>query len=149
MRFIALVLCFVAFSPVSSFATDWQILAKGEASINASSLPGPLYDPSLTIEEFNRLVAHRDPHQSLLVEVEVPRSALKLNQLIDRPIRFESQGRIYRGRVSAVFFSSESRGLPPSTRGESVLVQALIENQQDDGKWMLSHSATGILSIRR
>jgi hypothetical protein len=149
MRFIALVLCLVAFGPVSSFAADWQSLAKGEASINASSLPGPLYDPSLTIEEFNRFVAQRDPQQSLLVAVEVPRSELRLNKLVDRPVRFESQGTVYSGRVSAVFFSSESRGLPQATHSESVLVHALIENRQDNGKWMLTHGATGILSVRR
>lgn len=149
MRFIAVVFGLMVANPVSSFATDWQAFSGAQASINASSLPGPLYDPRLSIEEFNRLVAQRDPQQSLLVEVEVPRAALKPNKLVDRPVRFESQGVVFSGRVSALFVPGDSQGLPRSTHSESVLVHALIENQQLNGKWMLTHGATGILSIRR
>lgn len=149
MRFIALVLGLMVASPVSTFATDWHAFAGAQASINASSMPGPLYDPNLSIEEFNRMVAQRDPQQSVLVEVEVPRAALKLGKLVDRPVRFESQGLVFSGRVSSLFVPGDSRGFPRSTHSELVLVHALIENQQDNGKWMLTHGATGILSIRR
>ncbi len=149
MRFCALVLGLIAVIPVSSFAADWQAFSGAQANVNASSLPGPLYDPSLSIEEFNRSVTQRDPQQSLLVEVEVPRAAIKLSKLIDRPVRFESQGVVYMGRVSAAFFSGDLPGDAQSTLSASVLVHARIENRQEDGKWMLTDGATGILSVRR
>ncbi len=149
MRFFVLVLCLISSGPIGAYAADWYSVEGAQASINASSLPGPVYDPTISVAEFNRRITQRDPRQSLLVEITIPRSELSLKKIVDRQVRFESQNEHFAGRISAVFLPRATSDGSEPAQSAQIVVHAMIQNRQVDGKWKLADGATGTLSIHR
>lgn len=143
MKFFAVVLGLLALEPSVARAADWTTHTGARAEVSAASLPAVVYDPALSVEEFNRRLAQRDPQQCLLVEMRVPRKQLSLQRIVDSAVQFTCDGETYQGRVSAAF-------IPGGTSSsEFVLVHAQVENRLREGTWMLSDGAIGSLAIAR
>ena len=142
MRLLALLLGLCVFGS-SVMADSWTTPADAKARVSSHAAPAILYDPGLSIEEYNHRLASRDPQQHLLVEIVMPRSEISLQKIIDRPVKFAWQGQVFEGRVSAMFL--------PGDIGDQQTVRLLaqIDNRQQSGKWLLQDGATGRLAIQR
>lgn len=110
---------------------------------SARAAPAVVYDPQMSVEQYNQKLMARDPAAYLLVEIDLPLEQIGAAGIVDRPVHFDWNGTSFQGNIQSAFFTNGPEG------SRQVHVLARIKNRQLEGDWLLPTKARGQLKLRK